>query len=235
MHAHDPAPVEHAVRDRGERLGAPVVDRPVEELTDEPLVRRREQQRVAERGMHCALAQEHRALRRRLAEVEAGVDDDLLGPQPDCFRAPGAFEEERGDVADEVVVTGFGVGNARLQADVRGHHGRVVLRGDRQVVGIAEPGDVVADHRTGGAGGIEYRRPPRVDRDRNVETGAERFDRGHDPIELLVLVHLRPRAGLHATDVEQLCTVGDHRLGARRGMRRTPTSRPGRRRSRACG
>ena len=45
-------PLDDAVRDRGQRLGAPVVDLAPEQLADEPLVRRRQQQRVAERRVH---------------------------------------------------------------------------------------------------------------------------------------------------------------------------------------
>ena len=40
------------------------------------------------------------------------------------------------------------------------------LRGDGEVVGIAEPADVVADDRAGLARGVEHARPPRVARDR---------------------------------------------------------------------
>ena len=62
-----------------ERSVAAVVDVAREQLADEPLVRSRQQQRVAEVGVHRRLAQQHRALRGRLAEIEAGVEHDLLG------------------------------------------------------------------------------------------------------------------------------------------------------------
>ena len=78
VHPHDAAAVRDAVRDRRQRRRAAVVDVEVEQLAEEPLVRRRQQQRVAVRGERVALAQQHRALRRRLAEVEAGVERDLL-------------------------------------------------------------------------------------------------------------------------------------------------------------
>ena len=80
-------PCIDAVRDRGERLRAAVVDLAPEQLADEPLVRRRQQERVAERRVLRALAQQHRALGRRLAEVEAGVEHDLLGSQTDRLGA----------------------------------------------------------------------------------------------------------------------------------------------------
>ena len=54
------------------------------------------QQRIAERRVHAALAQQHRALRRRLAEVEAGVEHDLLRFESDGLCASvRALEQER--------------------------------------------------------------------------------------------------------------------------------------------
>ena len=54
----------------------------LEQLAEEALVRRRQQQRVPEPGERVALPQQHRALRGRLAEVEAGVERDLVGGEP---------------------------------------------------------------------------------------------------------------------------------------------------------
>ena len=73
------------------RRGAPVVDVELEQVTEEALVRRREQERVPVRRERVALAQQDRALRGRLAEVEAGVERDLLGREPGGLgpRAPG--------------------------------------------------------------------------------------------------------------------------------------------------
>ena len=128
VHPHDAAPVGDAVRDRRERRVAAVVDVEAEQLAEEPLVRRRQEQRVAERGERVALAQQHRALRRRLAEVEPGVERDLLGREPGGLGSRGAVEEERGDVADEVVVVRLGIGDAGREADVGGDDRRAVLR-----------------------------------------------------------------------------------------------------------
>ena len=164
--------------------------------------------------MHRTLAQQHRALRGRLAEVEPGIEHDLLRDQPGRFRAPGPFEQERGDLADEIVVVRFRIGDTRPQADVRGDNGRAVLRRDRQVVGIAEPGDVVADDRAGAARGVEHRRAPRVDRDRHVEAPDEGLDRGDHAVELLCLPDLGSGTRLHAPDVEQVGAVVDQRRRA---------------------
>ena len=171
-------PCGDAVRDRRQRRGAPVVDVEVEQLAEEPLVRRREQQRVAVPGERVALAQQHRALRRRLAEIEAGVERDLVaarGRRP--RRVPRGRAGTR-DVADQVVVVRLGVGRraacsrmwvATTDASWLGR--------DREVVGVAEPADVVADHRAGLARLVEHRGPPGVARDGDVEALAERLDR----------------------------------------------------------
>ena len=128
VHPHDAAAARDAVRDRGQRLVAPVVDLAAEQLADEPLVRRRQQERVAEPGVHRRLPQQHRALRGRLAEVEPGVEHDLLGLEPGGLGAARPLEQERGDVGDEVVVVRIGIGDARPQPDVGRDDGRVVLR-----------------------------------------------------------------------------------------------------------
>ena len=185
--------------------------------------------------MHRRLPQQHRALRRRLAEVEAGVEHDLLGREPGGFGAPRALEQERGHVGDEVVVVRIGIGDTRAQADVGGDDRRVVGGGDREVVGIGEAGDVVADDRARVARGVEHRRAPGVDRERHVEARAQRLDRGHDPFELLGLADLGPGPGLHAADVEQVGAVGDELARRGAGTRRSSRSRPGRRTNRACG
>ena len=44
----------------------------------------------------------------------------------------------------------------------------------------------------------------------------QRLDRGHDPVELFLLAHLRAGAGLHASDVEQIRAVGDQLFGPAR-------------------
>ena len=90
-----------------------VVDVELEQIAEEPLVRRRQQQRVAVARQRVALAQQHGALRGCLAEVEAGVERDLLGREPGGLRPRGAVEQERGDVADQVVVVGLGIGDTR--------------------------------------------------------------------------------------------------------------------------
>ena len=87
------------------------------------------------------------------------------------------------------------------------------LAATSQVVGIAEAGDVVADDRARRARGVEHRRAPGVDRQRHVEAGAQRLDRGDDAVELLVLADLGTGPGLHAADVEQVGAVGDELLG----------------------
>ncbi len=187
------------------------IDVEVEQLTEVALVRRREQQRVAVRCQRAALLEQHRALRGRLAEIEPGVEHDLLGRQTRGLGAPGALEEELGHVAQQVVVVRVGIGDTRAPPDVGGDDGGVVLGRDREVVGITEAADVVADHRAGLARSVEHGRAPRVARDRDVEPGVQGLDRSDDPVELFVLGHVGARTGLHAADIEEIGT-GLHEL-----------------------
>ena len=92
---HDAAAVGDAVGHGGQRRVAAVVDVEAEQLAEEALVRCREQQRVAEVGERVALAQQHGAHGRRLAEVEPGVDRDLVGGEPGIFRLCGPVQQER--------------------------------------------------------------------------------------------------------------------------------------------
>ena len=59
--------------------------------------------------------------------------------------------------------------------------GRVVLGRDREVVGIGEAADVVADDRAGRARRVEHRRAPGVARERDVEARVQRLDRRDRP------------------------------------------------------
>ncbi len=134
------------------------------------------------------------------------------GDSPADSARAGALDQERAHLADEVVVVRIRIGDARSEADVRGDHRRVVLRGDAHVVGVAEPADVVADDGAGVARRVEHARPPRVARDGDVEARVECGDGLDDPLELLRLGHLGPRARLHPADVENVGAVGDERV-----------------------
>ena len=69
------------------------------------------------------------------------------------FQGPlGPVREEGGDVAHQIVVVGFGVAHPGREADVGGDDGRPGGGGHRQVAGIPEAADVVADHGPRGAG-----------------------------------------------------------------------------------
>ena len=83
----------------------------------------------------------------------------------------------------------------------------------RQVVGVGEAADVVADDRAGLGRLADHRGPPGVDRERQVEAGRQRLDGGHDPLELLGLGDLVAGPGLHPADVEEVGAVGDQLLG----------------------
>ena len=57
-------------------------------------------------------------------------------------------------------------------------------------------------------------RPPRVDRESHVEALGQGLNGGHHPLQLLLLIDLRARAGLHAADVEDVRSFADELLGA---------------------
>ena len=125
----------------------------------------------------------------------------------------GASREELADLADQVGVDRLGVRDAG-EADVGGHHGGAVPGGDREVVRVGEPADVVADDRAGPAGGVEHRRPPRVDREWDGHAGVEGLDGRDGAVELLGFAHVGSRAGLHAADVEHVGAVDHELVGA---------------------
>jgi hypothetical protein len=124
------------------------------------------------------------------------------------------IEEEPTDVRDEIVIDGLRIGDPRGEPDVGRDHRDRVLRRDRQVLGVGEPADVVADDGPGRARGVEHGRPPRVARDGDVEARVHRLDRRDDAVQLLGLPHLGARTRLHAADVEEVGTVLDQVRGA---------------------
>ena len=87
-------------------------------------------------------------------------------------------------------------------------------RRGREIGGIGEAADVVAEHGPGLASRPKHDRPPRVDRQRRLEACSERLDGGDHPVELLGLGHLGSRPRLHATHVEHVGALGDKLLGA---------------------
>ena len=98
-------PCVDAVRDGRERLGPAVVDLAPEQLADEALVRRREQQRVAELRVHrrsrAAAPRSAPASCRGRAPRRAR---SARGSRPAASARRAPLEQERGDVGDEVVV-----------------------------------------------------------------------------------------------------------------------------------
>ena len=83
----------------------------------------------------------------------------------------------------------------------------------RQVLGVGEAADVVADDRADAIGSLRDRRSPGVDGDGDVEPRAQGLDRGHDALELLGLADLVAGTGLHSADVEQVGAVDHEVLG----------------------
>ena len=88
------------------------------------------------RRERSTLPQEHGALHRRLPEVETGVERELLRFEAGGLGLRGVLEQERGDVAEHILVVRLGIGDTRLQPDVGCHHRGVVLPRHCEIVGI---------------------------------------------------------------------------------------------------
>ena len=87
-------------------------------------------------------------------------------------------------------------------------------RRGREIGGIGEAADVVAEHGPGRARSLQDNRPPRVDRQRRLEACSERLDGGDHPVELLALGHFGSRPRLDPAHIEHVGAVGDELLGA---------------------
>ena len=190
---------------------------------EEGLVGRREQQRVAEARPAAPEARSSvERLLGRLAEVEPGVEHDPLGRDAGRRGPVGPVGEER---ARRRRPRRRSTGRGR-RPGARAGCGwppRVAPagRGDREVVGVGEPADVVAERPP------RPRRPPwpprparcRPRSGRRSGRPGSRSTADH-PVELLGLGHLGAGAGLHAADVEDVGALADELLGARAAARR---------------
>ena len=213
VHPHDAAAPGDAEGRRADGSLAPLGELQIEDLAEECLVGRGEQQRVAERGEGRRRAQKGQRLLRRLAEVEAGIEHDALGGDAGGAGAGGPVGEEAGHVVHDVVVVRVGVGHPRREPDVRDHHRGAVLGRGRRVVGVGQAADVVAHHRALGVRGAGHRGPPGVDRDGRVEARGQAGHDGDDAVELLGLGDLGAGARLDPADVEDVGAVGHQLLG----------------------
>ena len=117
----DPAPERDAEGVGGVARLAAVVDVGADEVAEEPLVRRRQEQRPAEGGQPVVGPQQLERLRLGLAEVEAGVDHHPLARDAGRLGRLGAVAQEPAHrVDDRLVVDGLGIGDAGADADVGG-------------------------------------------------------------------------------------------------------------------
>ena len=177
---------------------------------------------IAEPGQSVRGPQQHQRLLPRLAQVEAGIEDDPIGGDTGGQSPPGPVDQKSLHVGHHVVVVRLGVGDAGRQADVGGHHRCARSGGRGQVARVGEAADVVADHGARLVRRRGHRCPPGVDRQRDVEAGVEGLDGRHHPIELLGLAHLRPRAGLDAAHVQDVGALADQFVGPAQKALRVP-------------
>jgi hypothetical protein len=216
MDPYDAAAARDADGDGGERGVLARLYPQAEQVTEEALVRGRQQHCLAHPRESVGRPQEFERLRCRLAEVEAHVEEHPLGRDPRHNRHLEAVDEEVLDGGDDVAVgvAGVGVVDAGAQADVGRDDRGAGCRRDGEVTRVAEPADVVAEHRPGRVSGFGDLGAPGVDRERDVEPPRDRLDCGDDTVELLGDAYGLAGAGLHAADVDDVGTVGDEPLGA---------------------
>jgi len=113
-------------------------------------------------------------LRRRLSQVEPGVDHYSLGRYAGGHRPGRPFGQESADVAHQVGVHRLGVGDPGSEPDVGGDHAGAGGGSRTQVSRVGEPADVVAED---GAGPERLRRTPA----RHVSTETGRSKRATSP------------------------------------------------------
>ena len=107
VHAHDRRARVGGPAARGERPGQALGRRAARDRAQEVLARDRQQQRPAERAQPLEVAQHRDRLRRRLGEVRARVEHELLvARRPGARATAHALAQERHDVGDDVVVVG---------------------------------------------------------------------------------------------------------------------------------
>ena len=167
--------------DGGERPAQPGGRRAARDRAEEVLARDGEQQRLAERRDAVDRAQHLDRLGRRLGEVRAGVEDELLVGDAGGARGLAALAQERDDVADDVAAV---VGEAlllRRRARVHDDERRPGARAQLREPDVGQPARVVDHRRARVEHGRRDRRLPRVDRDRDA-LAREPLDERHDAL-----------------------------------------------------
>jgi hypothetical protein len=194
---------------------AALVQLQAEQPTEEDLVGRCQQHRVAEGGEGRRAGQQPGRLLPGLPQVQPRVDQDAVGRYPGRLGGGGQPGQGRGHVRDHVVVDRVRVRHPWGEPHVGGHHGGAGGRGRRQEPGVGEAAQVVADRGSGRERGRRDRGSPGVDGQRHVQAAAQLGDGLAEQVALLGLGHL---AGAHpggpGADVQQVGAVGHQPFGA---------------------
>ena len=165
---------------RGDGARGALERRGAQQGAEEPLARRAEHHRPAQRGDPVEVAQQEEVVVERLAETDAGVEQHLLFAHAGG-EGVGQAPLEKGDhLADHVVVARGFLHGPRLAQHVHEAHRTAALGDERGHGGVAAQGrDVVHEAGAGVERGPRHRRLGRVDRDESLRRGGEAFDCRH--------------------------------------------------------
>ena len=221
-----------------ERRVAAVVDVEPEQLAEEALVRRREQQRVAvsrrARRSRAAAPRSSRASCRGRGRRRAR---SARGASPAASARAARSRRNAVTSAEQVVVVRLGVGHARARGGCGSRRPtRRACAATGEVVGVGEAADVVADDRAGLARLVEHAGPPRVARDRRRRSArAAPRSAGSTRSSSSASSTSGPGPAFTPPTSRRSAPSAASALGPAQRGRRGRTSRRGRRTSRACG
>ena len=175
----------------------------VAQRADHALAACTEHQRLAERVEQRQGVHQSKVFRQRLAEPNAGIEDDPLARDTRGDGSVAPFGEPVEHLEHHVVVVATRVEVLGIAGRVH-QHDRAPARGDHLDAAriVAQCRHVVDHVRARVERGLHHRGAARVDPDRGAHLGAV-FDRGDHPLDLVALPHCRSaRTRALAADVD---------------------------------
>ena len=219
VHAHhggSPSETEHG-GDHGTCFALPRLG--PQQGADEALARGAQHDRTAKGGDAVEVGQQQEIVLERLAEADAGVEQDLCLAHAGGKRRRHALLEEDDDLADHVVVAGIDLHRPRLAEHVHETHRTAALGYERRHVGVAaQRRDVVDDGGAGVERGASHGGLGRVDGDGGRRAGRQPLDHRHDARQFIGDRHrLGAGPGRLAPDVEDRRALGGQQQAVRHG------------------
>ena len=217
MHAEQPRPLPGADRQHGQRALGPLLDRQVEGLPHEILVRDRDQHRPAGRHQVAGPPGQLQRLPGVLAEVMRGVDDDAVGTHARRDRPLGLRGDVSADLGHHVGIGGpVRPGPRREATRVRADEPEAVGGGDPRQRRVGAAPRVVEQIRAGPGDRLPHLRAPGIHADDHVGMlGTHGRHQARHAADLLRRAHVLPRAGPDPADVQDVGPVGDRAVRRR--------------------